>query len=743
MSFEALFQPRGIAVVGASADLSRIGGQPIQALKAAGYAGRIYPVNPKYEAIAGLPCVPSIGTIPGPCDLAVVAVRADAAIDAVRACGAKGIGFAVILSGGFRETGAEGRALEAALVEAARESGVRLIGPNCQGMLAVHDHVFAVFGSISGETAVAPGAVSMCFQSGGMGFAIVTLCDMQGIGFRHCVSTGNEADVKTPELLDALLDDPGTDLVCTYVEGVGDGRALMAAGEKALRLGKPLLLWKGGKTETGARAAASHTANLTGGYDVFRAACRQAGIIEVEDVDEIVDLVRAFSAGRLPQGPNVGVIGISGGTGIVFADAAIARGLALPDFRAGTLQRLSRVIPSFGSVANPADVTASVFNDVAVLTEAIEAVLADPGVDQLCLLLASAPDPVASQVAQAVIAAGARTAKPILVGWSVRRARAEHGYALLEAARIPILPTPVRLARAAAGLARYGALRAGLAAAPRPVADAPAVDASMADASAPDASVMDLPAAGGALDEAAGKRLLAAYGIATPKEVFVPAGADLGAATQGLAFPLAVKVVSPDIAHKTEAGGVALRLRDGDALAAAAARVAANARAYAPDARIRGVLVSEMVEDALEVLVGVVNDPSFGPTVVVGLGGVLTEVLRDVAYRVAPCDAPTVRAMLDELRGRALFDGVRGGPALDLDALVDAVVAVSRLAWDLRGRVREVDINPLFVRPRGKGVAAADALVVLEPAQDRPPAPQAPVEAAPPAAAGRARERQA
>lgn len=707
MGFEALFTPRGIAIVGASSDLTRIGGQPIKALKAAGYQGRIYPVNPKYDAIADIPCVASVAEIEGPCDLAVIAVRADMAADAVRACGAKGIGFAVILSGGFREIGAEGRALEVALVQAARETGVRLIGPNCQGVLAVHDHVFAVFGSISGETQVKPGAVSMCFQSGGMGFAIVGLADAQGVAFRHCVSTGNEADVKTPELIEALLDDPGTELVCTYVEGVSEGRALMAAGEKALRLGKPLLVWKGGKTETGAKAAASHTANLAGAYDIFSAACRQSGIMEVEDVDEVVDLARAFAPRRLPAGDNVGAIGISGGTGVVFADAAIARGLMLPDLAPETQERLSKVIPKFGSTANPVDVTASVFNDVAVLTEAIEAVLEDPSVHQLCLLLASVPDPMATQVAQAVIAAQEGSQKPILVGWSVRRSRAENAYALLEAARIPILPTPMRLARAAAGLAHYARLRAS-AHAPRPEAVAvPAVA---------------LPASGGALDEAAGKALLSAYGIATPKEVFVPLGADVVGMARALSFPLAVKVVSPDIAHKTEAGGVVLRIPDAATLATAAGRVVANARLYKPDARIMGVLVSEMIEDALEVLVGVVNDASFGPTVAVGLGGILTEVLRDVTYRVAPCDSATVRAMLDELRGRALFDGVRGGPPLDLDALVEAVVAVSRMAYALRDRVREVDINPLFVRPRGKGVAAADALIVLEPAASAPEA---------------------
>ncbi|EKS29347.1 acetate--CoA ligase family protein [Afipia felis] len=695
--FDALFQPRGIALIGASADLTRIGGQPIKALQSAGYAGRIYPVNPKYEAIAGIPCVADIANIDGPCDLAIIAVRADMAADAIIKCGAKGIKFAIVLSGGFREIGESGKAQEEALVAAGRKAGVRIIGPNCQGMLAVHDRVFAVFGSIAGETDLRAGNVSLCFQSGGVGFAIATLCDSLGIGLRHCVSTGNEADIKAPELIEALLEDPETSIVGTYLEGVADGRALMAAGDKAMRLGKPVLLWKGGKSETGARAAASHTAQLTGSYDIFRSACSQAGIIEVEDSEEMADLIRAFSPGRLPDGQTVGVIGISGGMGIVFADAAIAHGLELPAFSDTTVETLTRIIPSFGSSANPADVTASVFNDAAILTKAIQAILDDPCIHQLCLLLASVPDPIATQIAEVVIAAAAGSPKPILIGWSLKRRRAENAYALFEAAGIPIFQTPGRTARAAAGLARYAAMKASY----RPMSGA-----IQHHALAPQLKGETT------LDEQASKRLLASYGVHTPREVLVQLDQDLAERIAGLTYPMVVKIVSEDIPHKTEAGGVILNLPDRQAVELAAARVVANAKNYKPTAKISGVLVSEMIGDASEMIIGAVNDEAFGPVIVVGFGGIFAEVLKDTTYRIAPCDPATARQMLEELQGYAILNGARGKPMADVDALVSAIVAASNLVWDLRDQIKEMDINPLLVRPKGQGVLAADALIV-------------------------------
>ncbi len=698
MTFDPFFHPRGIAVIGASADPGRIGGHTIRALRAAGYKGGIFPINPKYPEINGIACLPNVAAITAPCDLAVVAVPAPGVAQAIRDCGKAGIRAAVILTAGFREAGADGRALEAELKRAVAESGVRAIGPNCQGMLSVHDRVWAAFGSPTEETALRPGSVSCTFQSGGFGFAIVNLAEVQGLGFRYCVSTGNEADVTTPELLSAFLDDAETSLAFAYLEGTPDARQFLDLGRKSLELAKPVLIWKAATTEAGAKAAASHTANMTGSYDLYRAALRQSGIIEVDDVEPIVDAAKLFAQKRLPRGKAVGVLSISGGSGIVFADRAIREGLTLPRFSDATLAALRKVIPSFGSAENPADVTAGVFNDMSLFTTTLDIVLADPGIDQLSILLASIGGAPAQRAAEAIAAAAAKTDKPVHLAWSGRRHRSEEAARILEAAGVPFLTTPVRLAQAVSVLARFAEDRRRLL--PRKAAAAPIPLG------------LTLPAGPVTLNEAESKAVLRAFGIPIANEILVPDAADAAAAVEALRGPFAVKVVSRDIAHKTEAGGVKLSVAKADVPAAAGA-VMANAAKAVPGAKIDGVLISEMAQ-GLEVLVGVVNDPNFGPAVALGLGGVLAEVLKDVTHRIAPFDVATARDMIAELRSARLFDGYRGKPAGDKEALAHTLAAVSRMAAALGPRLEEMDINPIFVRAPGHGVVAADALIVLK-----------------------------
>jgi acyl-CoA synthetase (NDP forming) len=699
MSFERLFHPRGIAIIGASSDLSRISGQPIKALKGAGYAGGLFPVNPKYPELHGLKCYPDAAAIAEPCDLAIVAVPAAATAQAIRDCGRAGIPFAIVLTAGFRETGAEGRQLEADLKRAAAESGVRVIGPNCQGILSLVDRVWAAFGSVVDETDFRPGSVSCAFQSGGFGYGIVNLAEAQGLGFRYCVSSGNETDIDMPELLSAFLDDPGTSIAFAYLEGTPDARRLLDVGRKSLESGKPVMIWKAATTDAGIKAAASHTANMTGSADLYHAALRQAGLIEVDDVEPIVDIAKVFAQGRLPLGNRAGVLSISGGSSVVYADAAMKGGLTLPPFADATLEALRKVVPAFGAPQNPADVTAAFFNDMRVLTSALEVVLADPNIDQLSILLASVSGPAAARACEAIAAAAAASDKPVHVAWSGRHAKSAEAVQALTDARVPFLTTPVRLARAAAALARFAADRRRLL--PR---RAPEVRLPLG---------LDLPPGAATLNEAEGKAVLRAFGIATPREVLVPphadAAADVEAATRELSAPFAVKIVSRDIAHKTEAGGVRLGVpRDG--LAEAVRAVTANAAQAVPGASIDGVLVSEMAK-GIEALIGIVNDASFGPVVAFGLGGVLTEVLKDVTYRIAPFDLDTAREMIAELRGAKLFDGYRGQPPADKEALARALVSAAQMAAALAPRLKEADINPLFVGP--DGVVAADALVVV------------------------------
>jgi acyl-CoA synthetase (NDP forming) len=696
VSFDRLFHPRGIAIIGASADLSRIGGHPIRALKDAGYKGGIFPVNPKYPEMHGLKCYPDAASISEPCDLAIIAVAAPGVVTAVRDCAKAGIPFAVVLTAGFRETGAEGRKLEAELKRTVAETGVRIVGPNCQGMLSIQSRVWAAFGSVADETDFRPGRVSCAFQSGGFGYAIVNLAEAQGLGFRYCVSSGNETDIDMPELLSAFLDDDGTSVIFAYLEGTPDARRLLDVGRRSLEVGKPVMIWKAATTDAGAKAAASHTANMTGSYDLYRAALRQCGLIEVDDVEPIVDIAKLFGQGRLPKGNAVGVLSISGGSGIVYADAAVQGGLTLPSFSDTTMAALRKIVPSFGSPENPADVTAGFFNNMSLFIDALEIVLADPRLDQLSILLASVTGASAARPAQAIAEVAARTDKPIHVAWSGRHAKSPEAVKALTDANVPFITTPVRLAQAAATLARFASDQRRLL--PRRVPEVRTVE------------TLSLPAGPVTLNEGESKDVLRAFGIPVVREVFVPVDTDAAAAARDLNEPFAVKIVSRDIPHKTDAGGVKLRVtRDG--LADAVAVVTANSAKAVPGAKINGVLISEMAQ-GLETLIGIINDESFGPVVALGLGGVLTEVLKDITYRVAPFGLETAREMIADLRGAKLFDGHRGAPAADKEALANALVAASQMAAALKGRLKEADINPLFVAP--SGAVAADALIVLK-----------------------------
>jgi acyl-CoA synthetase (NDP forming) len=698
IEIDTLLEPAGIAVVGASADPGRIGGQPVHCLSTYGFPGRVYPVNPGHAQIMGLRCYPTIAAIDGPCDVALIAIPAAGVEEAVRQCGAKGIRYAVVLSSGFGEAGDDGRRMQESLVRTAHASGVRIVGPNCQGLLNASNHLYATFGAACLEPEIRQGAVSMVTQSGGYGFSVLLTCEALGLGFRAVVSTGNQADVDTPELLEALVGDAATRVLCAYIEGVSDGRVLMGVARRALAAGKPLLVWKTGNTESGARAALSHTASMAGRYEIYRAAFRQCGIIEVTDTHELADYAFALQAPVASRGRRTAALGISAGACILFADQASECGLPLPELSPETLQVLRGIVPAFGAIANPVDVTAAIFNDVRRFTDAVDVVLADPGIDQLAVLMASLSGEPAAACCEALVETMRARAKPVLVGWSARRNRAQEAYRILEEAGVPIFPSPVRLAKAAAVSCRFAEDRVRVGRRGWP-------DNAWRNEAHP-------PAPGRPMNEHQSKALVASWGIPVTKDVVASDPGGARRLAQGLRFPVVAKVLSADLPHKSDAGGVRLGIPDADTLERELIAMLAQVRRLAPGAGIEGVLVSEMVEDGLETILGVVHDPTFGPTVAFGLGGTLAEVLRDVTYRVAPVDRHEALEMIGELRARHLFDGARGKPALDKDALADAIAAVSRGAWEARASVVEVEINPLIVMPAGRGVIAADALVL-------------------------------
>ncbi len=701
--FEHLFEPRAIAVVGVSDDGARPGTQALRALVKNGFQGGLFPVNPKYPTFDELPCFASVDAIPEAVDLVVIGVPASGVLAVLESCARKKVGYAVILSGGFRESGPEGIERERRLLEIARAAGIRLLGPNCLGFANIHTGLYAAFGSITRPPKLQRGAVSLVTQSGGFGYSIALACAEAGIGFRHVIATGNETDIDTIQLIDALLDDEETRSIIAYIEGTSDGRALLDVGRRALAAGKPLLLWKGGVTEQGAKAAESHTASMTGTYDFYRALFRQTGIVEIQELHEAVDYLLAFEGRRYPTGNGVAVMGVSGGSAIVFADAGERRGLQLCELSAQTQQALAGVVPNIGAVHNPIDLTAGYFSaaNQVKLEAAVRATLADPGVHALCVNLATTGQAGSLAAAQVLVRVAQESDKPIVVFSSTPVA--ENAQALAEFAKgaVPVLRSPSRAARAVATLADYRRVRERLLAAPA------AADTGVAKAEA-GAEAATTVQAGRALSEAESKAVLAAAGIPVSRDVMVPGPGKL--AIEGLRLPLVVKVVSPDIPHKTEVGGVRLGITSQAALDEAIAEVLANARRHVPQARIEGALVSEMVRGGFELIAGVVNDEVFGPVVVVGAGGIYAEVLKDTSSRIAPFDEATARDMLDELRCRPILDGVRGAPACDVGAIASALAALSRFAWAHREQVREVDINPLFALP--DGVVAADALVV-------------------------------
>jgi acyl-CoA synthetase (NDP forming) len=694
--------PRGVAVVGVSNDPGRIGGQALKLLADFGYRGRIYPVNPKYREVKGLACYPDLASVPQPCDVALIALSAPHVPAAIEQCGRAGIPFAVVLSSGFSETGPEGAELQGRLLAAARATGVRVLGPNCLGLLNLRDNARIGFGGTMQLATLKAGPIAMVTQSGGFGFGVVAIACHYGLGFNYVVSTGNEADLTALDWLADLLERPEVRILTAFIEGVAEGRRLLEVGERALALGKPILVWKVGNTPAGARAAVSHTARLTSDYALYRAAFRRGGFVEIRDVDDLVDACKAFLVGKLPRGRRVCAVSISGGAGVLLADRCIESGLELPALSPQTEAKLRETLVSFATVANPLDVTAHGYNDnFASYSRALREVLADPAVDQV---VARAPrGSVAYPWAQGLVEMLRETDKPLLINWPTAPDDNAAAREFLEANGVPCILGPGRTVRAMAALAEFSEKLRGRAARPR---------RALQRALPP--QPLELPPGSGALDEHRSKRLLERYGIPTVREAMLAPAQLERLAAPPLPFPVAVKIASPDLAHKSEAGAVRLGVASLEELKHAAREMLDRVRERVPGARIEGVLVQEMAS-GLEVIVGAVNDPCFGPTVAVGLGGVLAELLDDVAHGFAPLDREEARELIAELRGARLFAGYRGRPALDAEALADAIARLSLLVADHAPRIAEVDVNPIFVREAGRGVLAADALVVLNP----------------------------
>lgn len=694
--FQRLFYPRAVAIIGASSNPGySVGGQPLRSLSNFGFKGSVYPVNPKHKIINDLTCYAEVRDVPHPCDLAIVAVSASRVPKVIEECGASEIPFAVVLSSGFREIGEKGADLQEQLAAAANRSGVRVIGPNCQGIMNLVNRMYGGFGVAFTRADLRTGSVAMVTQSGGFGYSLVTRASDVGIGFNYVVSTGNECDVSTLDLLEYFLELDEVEVLTVYMEGIKDGRRLLAIGERALQLRKPILVWKVGNSDSGRRASLSHTANLTSDVTVYRAVFKQGGFIEVREVHELIDFARAFLAKKLPRGRNVSVITSSGGVGVQLADRCDETGLHLPVPTDKVKCGLREFMPEFASVANPVDVTAQLSSDFTALNRAATVFLNDPGTDQVILHRGNATGEIGKKWANDLVSVAGKTEKPILV--SLLQEQSQDALEIFNENRISWYPTPGRAAVAASALTEFSEKLAFYQCREKRVLPSKNID---------------WPNTGGALGEFKSKRLLATYGIRGVPEVLLSPANVAAMQKSPLRFPLAAKIESPDVPHKTEAGAVRVGIKNLNELKRVIPEMLEAVHRFAPAARIDGIILQEMAVGT-EVMVGVLNDPFFGPVIVLGLGGIFTEVLGDVTHRCAPVDIPTARAMFRELKGHKVLLGARGRPEADVEAMADVVSRLSYLAFDHSDRIAEIDINPLFVCPAGRGAVAADALIIL------------------------------
>lgn len=686
------FDPRSVAVVGASRDPSKVGGSVLANLRAAGFEGRVVPVNARADTVQGVPAVPSLLAVEGPVDLAVIAVPAPAVLPALKECVAKGVRGAVVISAGFGEAGPDGRAREAELRAWLRGQPLRVLGPNCLGWIRPSRRLNVTFA----PGLPLPGGIAFVSQSGALATAILDWARDRRLGFSLFASLGNEVDLTESDLLDAVAGDPETRVIVAYIEGVADGRRFFETLRAATAM-KPVVVLKAGRSAEGARAVSSHTGALAGSDQAFDAAVRQAGAVRVRAVEELFDLARALASQPLPRGRRLLVVTNGGGLGIVATDAAREAGLAVRPLDDAARQRLRAVLPPTASTRNPVDLVGDA--DAARYGNALDAM--GPCGDALLVILTAQAATDALGVARAVLGATRGWPIPITAAF-VGGARVTAGVRALEEGGIPCYPFPEPAVTTLAGMALLAERgRERPAAGPRGGRPAEAV-ASMARLRSAG------PARLGLLELAP---LLASYGIPAAAGALAVTPGDARAAAERLGFPVALKVVSPDITHKTEVGGVRLGLRSPEEVAEAMDALLTRVRTERPHAAIHGVFVQPMVPPGKELLLGVVRDPQFGPLVMVGFGGIYVELLKDTAARLAPLEPSDALAMLDELRMAPALRGVRGEAPVDRAALAETISRFAQLAVDFP-ELQEIELNPLVAS--STGVIAVDARATVE-----------------------------
>ncbi len=710
MSLEPLLNPRSIAMIGASDNAGRIGGMPLELLSHFGFAGEVYPVNPKYTEVFGYRCYAQVEDLPAVPDLAVLAIGARDVTAMLRRCHAIGIRAAVVYAAGFAEEGAAGVLLQQELVQFCRESGMQVAGPNCMGLANLNTRAFTAFAAIFKTASMQSdtGCVSVLTQSGNVCSALYGLLRAQELPVSHFINTGNEATVDFAQYLAYLAEDPHTEIVLGYVEQIRDGRRFIDACRRFQMQGKVLVVLKAGVTEKGAVAVQSHTSALAGDQKIYEAAFRDLNVVAADDFAQMANIAMLARLRHRTAGARIGVVTMSGALGAILTDRFIQAGLQLPDLPDDVQAQLRQGIPAYGMVGNPVDVTGNIVNDPQFIVQVLQALAVTPALDTVVI---NAPGYMLDRMAQPLIEVVQKYPRLFVAidtgNASCRQALREAGVAVFDdlghAVRAlgPFLTWQERRSQRHAPIDTDNDL-GGIDA--QPVAGR----VSAAGGQVP----MEVPVL--PCHEVDARRYLAGFGLPDPDVRIARTCEEAAALAEQLGVPLAMKVVSADLAHKTEAGGVLLSITGAQAAAQAYEQILENCRNYQPDAAIAGVMITPMQQGVAELLVGATRDPVFGPVLTVALGGIMTEIYRDTAHALLPVTHSEAVQLLRSLKAFALLDGFRGRPRADVDAVAQAMVAVGHAFLAGQPTLDQIEINPLLVRQAGSGVVMLDALLLAD-----------------------------
>ncbi len=687
-----LLNPRSVAVIGASEDGRRIGGRPIAYMRRQGYDGLLMPVNPNRDSIQGLPAYASVAALPEAPQAAIVAVAAKSVPDVIEDLGRRGTQVAIVFSAGFAETGEEGARLQARMMGAAQRHGMRVLGPNSLGVVNPRSHFYGSFTSVLESGFPKAGRVGIASQSGAYGSHILGLAREHGIGISSCVMSGNECDLDLGDMVQAFVDDPDTDVITVYSEGIRDGKRLLVALEAARLARKPVVMMKVGTSEVGSAAAQSHTASIAGNDAVTDAVLAEFGVLRARSTEHMLDVARMAARRVYPVDNSLGVVTVSGGAGVIVSDAADIAGLPMPEMPQPAQTHLKALIP-FCAPRNPVDCTAQFVNDVSLAGQFMEAVVQEGGYRSILgfFTYTVGADYIAQGLRGQLKAIRDRHPDRLFVLSILGSKECVQQY---EDDGFAVFEDPARAVAAIAAMGHFGQ-----------------AFARGASAALPRVAPVALPEA--TPNEAQAKQILSQAGINVAQERVCGSAEAAVAAAEALGYPVVMKILSADILHKSEIGGVLLDVADAAAVREGHALLLERARQAVPEARIEGVLVARQLSGGVECILGIQRDPVFGPVAMFGLGGIFVEVMKDVVLRRCPFGEDVAEDMIRSIRGAPLLQGARGRPSADIKALARMLARLSVFAEQAGPRLQSIDLNPVIVLPEGQGAHVVDAVIEL------------------------------